>query len=65
MGLRKDMFNERVQALTSLFKYSPAHVAVLHRRYDTLETLRLDLDERSASARAPVKDTLLRERKES
>ena len=48
---RKDMFNGRDQALTSIFKYSPAHVAVLHRRYDTLGFRRLELDEKRERAR--------------
>ena len=52
----KDTFNEREQALTNVFNHSPAHVAVLHRRYDTLGLRRLD-PMRSASARA--EDTLL------
>jgi hypothetical protein len=41
------MFNERYQALTNVCNYSPAHVAVLHRRYDTLGSARLDLDEKA------------------
>ena len=60
----KDTFNEREQALTNVFNHSPAHVAVLHRRYDTLGSRQLELDERSASARASRGYTSLREKGE-
>ena len=48
----KDTFNEKDHALTSTFNYSPAHVAVLHRRYDTLGFRRFNLDEKRERAHA-------------
>lgn len=47
----KDTHNAKDQALTSSFNYSPAHVAVLHRRYDTLGFRRLHMDQKREHAR--------------
>jgi hypothetical protein len=47
----KDTFKEKDHALTSSLNYSPAHVAVLHRRYDTLGFRRFHLDQKRERAR--------------